>query len=60
MTLEEAIQWCSKEEVFVKFYTLDSQIEVIIYEDGYDLEMLGRGNTLIEAVQDVMKQRQEA
>ncbi len=53
MTLEEAVQWCCEHCVFVDFYMLDDMPEMIIYtQNGYDYEVLGRSQTLIEAVQN--------
>ena len=56
MTLEDAVKWCVEERIEVLFYTLDKPM-VIIYEPGDygDREFLGRGETLIEAVQEAMK-----
>jgi hypothetical protein len=58
-TLEDAMRWCSDQSAYVNFYMIDEDTpRVIIYHYvGYDLERLGDGVSLLEAVQDALNDR---
>ncbi len=53
MTLEEAIAWCVFQCVEVVFSEVNDKPMVIIYLPDDHLDPLGRGSTLIEAVEAV-------